>query len=239
METSDWIQAGIGVVGITVAILVATYFAGRQNKNILKQNLEIETYRELWLKVEAINNSLVEFSSYVNLQLQFTEQTIQADPNFAETDTEESFRKRRVIQQYNVTYDAKSQDITKAMGMFHQLWEQKEPMLSGLEVAFKTYLNEYERFKERLLFPSQARLLLDLENFADNKVIVFNENEELIDSCITQIVYGIDISRLVQEKLVSTYFNHKPSRRGLGAEKGYELTKSGLVPVGTSTKKNA
>lgn len=231
MEAKDWLNLGTNVVAILVALLGATWFATRQNRKILVQNLEMETYKEMWKAIERINNALVNFSATVNLQLDFLENKINSAPNFQESQPDFDYRRRTAISDYSKDYDKKVASITLAGLEFHQLWEQKEPLMSGLNIAFRTYQNEFDLLRDRVQFPSKTRLHLDLLNFQEMKPILEQENEKTIEACMRQLVYGMDLARLIQEDLVAGYFNYKSIPRSKKAEQGYELTREGLKPI--------
>lgn len=228
MGTNDWINLGTSVVAILVALLGATWFATRQNRKILVQNLEMETYKETWKAIEKINNALVNFSATVNLQLDFLENKINSAPNFQESQPDFDYRRRTSINNYSKDYDRKVASITLAGQEFHHLWEQKEPLMSGLNIAFRTYQNEFDSLRDQVQFPSKTRLHLDLINFQEMKPILEQENEKTIEACMRQLVYGMDLARLIQEDLIADYFNYKPIPRASRAEHGYELTREGL-----------
>lgn len=231
MTPSDWINIGIGVVSIFVAILAATWLAGKQNKNILKQNLEIETYKEFWHAVTNLNEALINLPVSAKMDLNYTDIVVSGSANVNEQPHEEAFRKRQKIQEFNRICDEKGQAVMNAWGGLHQLWEQKEPILSNLTKAFGAYRDEYSKLQEKLILPSKNRTALELDNFNTIKIKLEKEHDELEKECMDLLVYGIDFSRLIQKQLLSKYYKHTPEVRGEGAESGYQLTESGLVSV--------
>ncbi len=237
MTSSDWINISIGFVSVVTAVIAATWFAGRQNKNILKQNLEIETYKEFWHAITNLNNALVNLPVYANMDLNYTKIVVEGPQNINEQAHEESFRKRQKINEYNKGYDERSQEVMGAWGALHQLWEQKEPILSELSIAFKAYLDEYSKLQEKLILPTQNRTSLELDNFSGVKKKLDAENDRLEQECMDMLVYGIDMSRMIQKRLLSKYYNHQPVIRGEGAQSGFQLTEKGLVSVKELSKK--
>lgn len=235
MNMDNWLEFGLTMAGIIVAVLTATVFATRQNKKILIQNLRIETYKEMWRAVEDVNESLMNLSAYINLQLNFLENTVNSQPNFQETQPDFDFRRRQAINNYSKEFDGRAAEVTKTGLDFHRLWEQKEPLMYKLSVAFQTYQNEFNALRDRIQFPSQSRLHLDLDNFNETKLILEDENQKIIEMAVRQLVYGMDLARLVQEELIAGYFNYKPIPRATNAEVGYELTRDGLHPVANHT----
>lgn len=231
MNISDWINIAMGVVSIFIAILAATWFAGRQNKNILKQNLEIETYKEFWHAISRLNETLINLPVYANMELNYTSIVVNGPQNVNEQAHEEAARKRQKLLEFNKGFDDKNQEVMSAWGSLHQLWEQKEPILSDLNVAFAAYRDEYSKLQEKLILPSAARTSLSLENFNEIKTTLDEENEALQKTCMDMLVYGIDFSRMIQKRLVSKYYKHEPAIRGKEAESGFQLTEKGLVSV--------
>jgi len=237
MTPSDLINISIGVTSILVAILAATWFAGKQNQNILKQNLEIETYKEFWHAISSLNEALINLPVFAKMDLNYTSIVVNGPPNVNEQSHEEAFRKRQKILEFNKGLDEKNQEVMGAWGKLHQLWEQKEPVLFDLTVAFAAYRDEYSKIQEKLILPSQTRSSLDLENFSEIKTILDTENDVLEKECMDLLVYGIDMSRMIQKRLLSKYYKHEPVLRGKEAQSGFQLTEEGLIPVKSLTTK--
>ena len=230
--TFTWIQIGIGVAGIFVAVLAATWFASRQNKKILIQNLKIETYKDLWKSLVRVNETLIMFATTANLQLDFLENHMKQPPNFGESKPDYDFRRRGEIIEYSKKFDDSISDIREAQLRFHQIWEQHEPMMNNLEVAFEAYKSEFDKVLEKVMFPSQLRSHLDLDNFADSKPLLYKENQVLIDEFIQQYAYGLDLGRMVQREFIGGYFSkHKPTSRAENADRGMELTSNGIKAI--------
>lgn len=237
MSSSDWINLALGATSVFIAILTATWFAGRQNKNILKQNLELETYKEFWHSISSLNESLINLPVFAKMDLNYTEIVVTGPQMVNEQAHEEASRKRQKIIEYSKGLNEKNQEVMSAWGKLHQLWEQKEPVLSDLTVAFGAYRDEYSKLQEKLILPSQTRSSLDLENFSEGKITLDTENDVLEKECMDLLVYGIDMSRMIQKRLLSKYYKHEPVLRGKEAQSGFQLTEEGLIPVKSLTKK--
>ena len=193
--------------------------------------MEIETYKEFWHAISRLNESLINLPVYANMELNYTSIVVNGPQNVNEQAHEEAARKRQKILEFNKGFDNKSQDVMSAWGSLHQLWEQKEPILSDLNIAFAAYRDEYTKLQEKLILPSAARTSLSLENFNDIKTTLDEQNEFLQKTCMDMLVYGIDFSRMIQKRLLSKYYKHEPVIRGKEAESGFQLTEKGLVSV--------
>lgn len=233
-----WVQIIISLIGVFIAVFAATWFASRQNKQVLAQNLKIETYKDLWKSLVRVNETLITFAATANLQLDFLETHMKQPPNFGESQPDYDFRRRGEINEYSKKFDDSIDDIRKAMLEFHQLWEQHEPMMSELTVAFESYKSEFDKVLDKTMFPSELRAYLGLENFEKSKPLLAQENQELIDEFIQQYAYGLDLGRMIQEAFIVDYFpKHQSIPRATKAEAGKELTKSGIRPVQITQKK--
>ncbi len=126
----------IQIISIGVVLYAATRLATKQNERILTQNLEIKTYEALWLAIQSLNSSIVEFQVACG-GLPFLEDKINREPLIGETQADANFRNRNSINEYLSEFEAKANEIRNKWGEFHQLWEQKEPIIYGLSTALQ------------------------------------------------------------------------------------------------------
>lgn len=232
LSAKDWISFGIGAIGILVALLAATFFASRQQRKTLVQNLDIETYREMWNSLSAVNQACTTFAALANLKLNFLETKINSPPRVGEKSHDYDYRRRTEIQEYTDEYNKLLSDISGTFLDFHRQWEQNEPIVHRLAVAFDAYKEVHNELQERTQFPSKERSHLDIDNFSDFKPIIEKENAELTEDYLQLMVYGMDFGRLLQEELIAKYYKrYKPTRRAVNATVGKELTRKGLRDI--------
>lgn len=230
-ELKDWIQIILTSVGILIALLASTYFASRQQRKTLTQNLSIETYKEMWCAVRDVNTACTQFAAIANLELNFLQTKINSPPMVGESQPDFDFRKRSEISGYIDKRNQLLSDISGAFLALHQLWEQNEPILFKLTTTFKAYRDAHNEIHDKTILPTGPSSNLMLENFDDIKPKLEGVNEELTKDYLQLMVYGMDFGRLLQEELIASYYDYRPIPRAKDATQGKELTRYGTRDV--------
>jgi hypothetical protein len=219
------------IVTSFIAIISATWFSSRQNSKVLKQNLRIKIYELFWNSIQDVSNSLAVLPTKATLGLDFLKNSIDSHANFGESQADFDSRRRSLISSWVKEYDESLDEIQKYQIRLHQLWEQYEPVIHNLNIAFRTYIEESRKITDVRLNPVVSPWDLDITDFDKIYKPLRNQNEELTRNAMSLLVYGIDLGRMLQEELIAEHFDFIPIHRGEGAQEGYELTRTGLVPV--------
>jgi len=232
LTSKDWIELALSLLGIFVAVLATTYFASKQHRKSLVQNLNIETYKEIWFAVQAVNTAATTFASLANLKLNFLANKIHSSPMVGEKDHDFDFRRRGLIQDYRDERHGMLSEIAGAFIQLHRLWEQHAPIVHKLDPAFVAYKKFYDDLSKRTVFPSKELQDIDIDNFDHIKTEIEEENGKLANDHLQLMVLGMDLARMFQEETIAKYYpTYKSIPRSVNATEGLELTREGIVPV--------